>query len=276
MQYQILNHSVEKISVGWTEVNGISNLKEGFDKLYPYMDWNISLDKEVMISYPKITNVQTVSCIYPIELETRMKVAVCAYDWEKVHAIMGEFHENFRDGRVYIPKEIKECYVRFFWAMLAMAKEIGCLGKKELEQQKLLGMIMNAKIREELIEAADFLIQSIYPEQNDSDVVHLTVKRVKSMIHEFYQSGITLEEIGFKLNITPEYLGTLFHKEMGVTFSTYMKNYRIGKAKELLCGTQLKLYEIAEQVGYSDSKYFSKVFKEVTGQLPTEYRKTYK
>jgi two-component system response regulator YesN len=85
-----------------------------------------------------------------------------------------------------------------------------------------------------------------------------------------------LDEIGVKLNLTPEYLGTLFHKEIGMTFSNYMKNYRIGKARELLCGTQLKLYEIAQQVGYADPKYFSKVFKEVTGQLPGEYRKTYK
>lgn len=276
MQYQILNHSAERLSVGWIEVYGISNLKKGFDKLYPYMDWSIALDKEVMISYPKITNIQTVSCIYPIELETRMKVAICAYDWEKVNGILKEFHESFRDGKVYFPKEVKECYVRFLWAIIAIAKEIGCLEKKELEQQRLLGMIMNARIREELLEASDFLIRSIQPEKIGEDAVHLTVKRVRSMIHEFYQSGITLEEIGFKLNTTPEYLGTLFHKEMGVTFSTYMKNYRINKAKELLCGTQLKLYEIAERVGYSDSKYFSKVFKEATGQLPTEYRKTYK
>jgi two-component system response regulator YesN len=276
MQYQILHYSKEKISAGWVEVHGIYEVKEGFEQLYPYMDWNISLNQEILISYPKITNIQTVSCIYPIELETKMKVAVCAYDWEKVTELMEKFHKNFQDGRVYLPKEIKECYVRFLWAIIAVAKEIGCLDKKELEQQKLLGMIMNARIREELLEASEFLLRNIYQKNTEADAVHLTVKRVKSMIHEFYQSGITLDEIGAKLDITPEYLGTLFHREMGVTFSTYVKNFRIGKAKELLCGTQLKLYEIAERVGYSDSKYFSKVFKEVTGQLPTEYRKTYK
>ncbi|MBR6395793.1 MAG: helix-turn-helix domain-containing protein, partial [Lachnospiraceae bacterium] len=43
--------------------------------------------------------------------------------------------------------------------------------------------------------------------------------------------------------------------------------------KELLVGKNLKLYEIAERVGYSDAKYFSKVFKDVTGQLPADYRK---
>ncbi len=276
MQYQILKHSVERISIGWVEAVGIDRLKNGLDELYPYMDWNISLDREVLISYPKITHVQTASCIYPIELETKIKVAICAYDWDKVEAIMKEFHESFRDGKIYIPKEIKECYVRFLWAIIGIAKEIGCLEQQKLEQQKLLGTVMNAKMREELVSASEFLLLHIQPQRLETDVTHLTVKRVKSIIHEFYQTGITLEEIGAKLNITPEYLGTLFHKEIGITFSTYMKNYRIGKAKKLLCGTQLKLYEIAERVGYSDSKYFSKVFKEVTGQLPTEYRKTYK
>ena len=96
------------------------------------------------------------------------------------------------------------------------------------------------------------------------------------MIHEFYQSGITLNEIADKLNITPEYLGSQFHKEVGVNFSTYIRDFRISKAKELLIGTQLKLYKIAEQVGYTDPKYFSRVFRECTGQLPEEYRKSLK
>lgn len=85
-----------------------------------------------------------------------------------------------------------------------------------------------------------------------------------------------MDEIAAKLNITPEYLGTKFHKETGVSFKNYMKTVRINKAKELLVGTSLKLYEISEQVGYSDPKYFSRVFKETTGLLPADYRKTNK
>jgi two-component system response regulator YesN len=95
-------------------------------------------------------------------------------------------------------------------------------------------------------------------------------------VHEFYNQGITLDEIAAKLNITPEYLGTQFHKEMGINFSSYIKNFRIKKAKELLIGTHLKLYEVADKSGYGDPKYFSQVFKEATGFLPTEYRKMYK
>ena len=96
------------------------------------------------------------------------------------------------------------------------------------------------------------------------------------MIHEFYKDGITLDEIAGKLGITPEYLSTQFQKEMGLNFSAYIRNYRIGKAKLMLIGSSMKVYEIAAEVGYSDPKYFSRVFRQVTGQKPDEYRKTQK
>lgn len=276
LQQQILKQKPRYMTFGWTEVGGVAQLKKGLDSLNPYMDWNLSFDEEILISYPKITHVQTVPCIYPIELETRIKVAICSDDWDKAKALMALFHNSFLDGKIYAPKEIKECYVRFLWAVMGIAKELGCINFESLKQQKLLEMIMEAKRREELEGAAEFLFDYIKPREEEKEVTHLTVRRVRSMIQEFYQSGITLDEIASKLNVTPEYLGTQFHKEMGLTFSTYMKNFRINKAKELLCGTHMKLYEIAAKVGYSDPKYFSKVFKEMTGQLPADYRKTLK
>lgn len=264
-------------AVGWVCTNGLTGLKEAFDLLYPYMDWNIALGDGVMISYPKITRVQTSPCIYPAELEKRMKTAVCASDPEKLTELTDKFHDFFRDGRVYAPKEMKECYVRFLWALIDTGKEIGRLDYESLEQQKLLEAVMSARTGEELKEAVDFLLGRLKWEPQESpEVSHLTVKRAVVMIREFYGSGITLDEIAARLNITPEYLGTQFHKELGVNFSAYIKNYRMQKAKELLIGTQLKLYEIAEKVGYSDPKYFGRVFKESTGQQPLDYRKTHK
>lgn len=275
MQYQILQQVTGHMAIGWTEVEGVGELKQGMDHLYSYMDWNISFKNDILISYPKITRIQTAICIYPIDLEARMKVAICAFDTQKIEELMQAFHQNFIDGKVYHPKEIKECYVRFLWAILEIAKEVGSIDDKGLKQKILLEQIITANTRDELLEVSDFLVKKFQVKKNE-DTTHLTVRRVKSMIHEFYNTGITLDEIATKLHITPEYLGTQFHKEMGITFSTYLKNYRIGKAKELLCGTSLKLYEIAERVGYADPKYFSKVFRESTGQLPADYRKTIK
>lgn len=120
------------------------------------------------------------------------------------------------------------------------------------------------------------LLEKIKEEDNEFEVINLAVKKAQSMIHEFYADGITLGEIADRLNMTQEYLGTQFHKEVGEPFSIYIRNYRLSKAKELLIGTQLKQYEVAERLGYTDAKYFARVFKEHVGMSPAEYRKSHR
>ena len=75
-------------------------------------------------------------------------------------------------------------------------------------------------------------------DEDKDDNMRLVIRRTKSLIHEFYARGITWMKCG-KLNVTPEYLGSQFHKEVGVTFSTYMKEYRIQKGKEAVDRNQI-------------------------------------
>ena len=274
IQYQLLKHFADDVTMGCIEVDGIGHIKEGIDMLYPYLEWNISFQEDILISYPKITQVQTSLCIYPLELERDVKVAICSMEQDKVENIINSFQAYLSNGQVYDPKEIKENYVRFIWSIIGTAKEMNCIDE-EIDRQKILGSIMGAKTRGELFDALKQIYSMLRLSKENIETSQLMVNRANGLIHEFYQNGITLDEIAAKLHITPEYLGTLFHKEMGVTFSTYLRNYRISKAKELLCSTDLKLYEISERVGYTDSKYFSKVFKETVGQLPADYRKLY-
>ena len=75
-----------------------------------------------------------------------------------------------------------------------------------------------------------------------------------------------------RLDITPEYLSTLFNREMVQHFSVLPKKFRISHAKRLLKGTNKKIYEISKEVGYTDPKYFNRVFKEEEGVSPGDYR----
>ena len=81
-----------------------------------------------------------------------------------------------------------------------------------------------------------------------------------------------MEYVASSLGITPEYLSTLFNREMGENFTTFLKKFRISHAKRLLKGTDKKIYEIAAEVGYADPKYFNRVFKEIEGISPGDYR----
>ena len=64
----------------------------------------------------------------------------------------------------------------------------------------------------------------------------------------------------------------MFKKETSYTVISYLTQYRIQKAMELLRDCRCKVYEVAEQVGYRDVTYFSSTFKKVAGMSPSEYQ----
>lgn len=110
-------------------------------------------------------------------------------------------------------------------------------------------------------------------EDTSPPTCHPMVNRAIKLIHEQYRDHINLAIISEQLKITPEYLSYLFHRDMGVNFSTYVRNIRIAMACELMKGGSAKIYEIAHACGYSDAKYFCRVFREATGQSPGAYLK---
>ncbi|MDY3918230.1 MAG: AraC family transcriptional regulator [Candidatus Limivivens sp.] len=94
-------------------------------------------------------------------------------------------------------------------------------------------------------------------------------------IREHYGEQISLEDVAEAGNVSGNYLGRLFKEEMGVGFHDYLTQVRLEESEKLLAKTNLTIKEIAFQVGYLDEKYYSKLFKKVTGIKPTEYRRIY-
>ena len=84
---------------------------------------------------------------------------------------------------------------------------------------------------------------------------------------------IRTADLATLVGYTEYYLTEKFKKETGMTFNNYLLNARIEYAKQLLDNRSCKVYEVAEFSGFANSQYFSKVFKKMTGQTPTEYYK---
>ena len=90
---------------------------------------------------------------------------------------------------------------------------------------------------------------------------------------ENYFENLTLVNVAQKVGITAGYLSTLFLQKVDKGFVDYLNELRIDHACTYLQQDYLKTYEIAYKVGFNDEKYFSKVFKKIIGQSPSEYRK---
>jgi len=101
------------------------------------------------------------------------------------------------------------------------------------------------------------------------------IREAKKYIDNNYCNKITLEMISMEIGFNATYFSTLFKKETGTTFFEYLTKIRMEKAKEFLKETNDTITNICEKVGYSDVKYFTKVFKKNTNLKPNEYRKLY-
>lgn len=94
-------------------------------------------------------------------------------------------------------------------------------------------------------------------------------------IHSHYRDNITLKDIADHLQISESYLTKIFRAKTSYSVVEYITQYRLKQAIELLMDANVKIYEIAEKVGYQDSRYFSTLFKKEMGLTPSEFRNYY-
>ena len=84
----------------------------------------------------------------------------------------------------------------------------------------------------------------------------------------------TLETVAKRFNFSPDYLGKLFKAETGENFGEFVTKVKLERAKSLIRSGRYKIYEVSALLGYKDSDYFCRLFKEYTGLTPAEYRKS--
>lgn len=93
-----------------------------------------------------------------------------------------------------------------------------------------------------------------------------------SYIHDHYKESLNLETVANIIHLNPSYFSSIFKKEIGLSFSSYLNKVRIDHSKLLLKDTDSSIVEIALEVGFEDQSYFSKVFKNLTNMTPKQYR----
>lgn len=98
------------------------------------------------------------------------------------------------------------------------------------------------------------------------------IERIKKYIEASYTENISLKSIAGKFYMNSVYLGQLFRKTYGIYFNDFLLQIRIGEAKKLLRQTDLRMYEIAEKVGFQNADYFVTQFEKLEKVTPTDYR----
>lgn len=139
-------------------------------------------------------------------------------------------------------------------------------------QQSIWKLNAYKKVVDHLIELAELIIEKIQEARSSSNGSAI-VENVRIFLDKHYGSEISLKTLSDQFHINSAYLSELFKFHVGQNFSDYLINLRMENAKVFLKDRQLKIIDVAYLVGFSNSGYFSTVFKKHVGKTPAEFRK---
>ena len=107
-------------------------------------------------------------------------------------------------------------------------------------------------------------------ERNNAEVPMIT--KAKSFIREHHAEDLSLRQVAQFANACPFHFCKLFKRATGLTFTRFLSRVRIESSKKLLTNPQLRVSEVAYEVGFQSLSHFNRVFQRVLGESPTEYR----
>lgn len=110
-----------------------------------------------------------------------------------------------------------------------------------------------------------------YLHEEDSQYTPV-VRQIMEEVQKNYREDMNLKTLAYKYHMNASYLGQIFQKEVGCSFTQYLSSKKIEIAKDLILNTNMKINDIAKQVGYPDTSYFYRKFKQHYGVAPASLR----
>lgn len=110
------------------------------------------------------------------------------------------------------------------------------------------------------------------PEEGNVNRLSLMADMIQEYIQKNYMREISMSDGARAVNYSEPYFCKMFKQQFGQNFTSYLAEHRIKEAKKLLMQPNVNVKEVGERVGYPDSNYFTKVFRRMAGESPSEYR----
>ncbi|MGP4038602.1 helix-turn-helix transcriptional regulator [Gracilibacillus sp. D59] len=210
---------------------------------------------------------------YPLDIEKQMSQAIRLRDKEETSRLLKVFFQSITSN--YTNEALfKQNAFQLLGSVLQVAMQSGLMNDFVYKGANLYQQLNAIKDMEEInrwfeVKVIDPMIDELSQKKNQR--LQIIVERVMELLEEHYMSDISLDECAEQVKLNPSILSKVFKDITGWNFIDYLTNIRLNKAKEMLIETDLKINEIAQNIGYRHS-YFNRLFKKSEGVTPSEYR----
>lgn len=264
---------------GWAKTQLATNfkiLKERFMN-----DWienhitKIEIDEQIKYFNIELSENCGIILIKPIEKHNIMEDK----QWDRnllVFAIQNVIEELIEDLKPRIVFKDNNDNIIAITAINQMADWMELKNKFESYIEKYLDS--NIKVYQKVIENGVSDIPNVYGSlldeiRRDSNYTPMVTKAKQYIDKNYFKEELSLEEVSNEIKVSPAYLSRVLKQETGLSFIDYLTQVRVKTAIQLMSDPSMKIYEIAEKVGYNSQHYFSTAFKRVLGVSPVEYKK---
>lgn len=215
------------------------------------------------------------STFYPYELETRLAQSVRLGEAESARAVFRELWQRL-SAAVGGEAELARARALELATVLTRAALEGGAGSSVLSVlqraslEELTAAPTAAAVEEWVRAVLDECLKAV--EASQAALRSEVIGQAKRYINQHFREPVSLEDVAREVHLSPFYLSRLFKEKEGVNFVDYLTRLRLEEAKKLLAQTNDTVAAIAEQVGYAEANYFSRIFRRHFGMSPSEYR----
>lgn len=229
------------------------------------------------IIFPKDTELLTKKIDYQID-EIDVNFISLLKEADR-YAVFDKLNAHFSNIRRLGIKNIDKIYAYYMQILFEIMYFIHDAGKNAVEvfgddinfMEKIKRYETMDEIEVWIKNIVDWVIGYFNSEKNAK--VNREVDRAMEFIKKNYFEDLTLKIVSDSVGLSESHFSRIFIKHTGKSFTDFLTFIRIEKAKELMASTDMKIYEIATKVGYSNTEHFSRMFKKITGVSPNNYRK---
>lgn len=254
-------------------VQSLAELTLSYKQSYEAINHKYAEYDQGYIKYSEIVNKSLYYFDLPNELYAKILLLIEEGNIEETIELTEYVFNKFKDER-YAPSAVQNALTRITISIINTIRQMNGDENNIKELQTALNWHneFTHPLQIKAFFKQFFELAASYISQLRGASAKGSVDKVKQYIDAHYTENINLKSIAAKFYMNSVYLGQLFRKSYGTYFNDYLLTLRIDLAKKLLRTTDLRMYEIAEQVGFQNADYFVTQFEKKENLTPTDYR----
>ncbi|EPR13757.1 response regulator [Ruminiclostridium papyrosolvens] len=279
--YKEIRYTVKKqygvtLTIGVSNVyKAVSELPRAYDEVLYILKNKVFVGKDRIITILDVEKLGAVSqVIYSSSDEKEVIGYLKTMDTDKLSIVLERMYSNFIKTKADY-SEVKNICLRIITIAESQLDELGVDYRNYGDRQ--FGGYADIE-KYETLEDIKLWMKNIFQgyieamQKGKNEKFKGIVKVAIQYMNDHYAENIGVEDIAAITYVSPNYFSRVFKKETGKSFTEWLNNVRLDKAKVILKDIKFRVYEVAEKVGYNDYKIFANNFKKYVGCTPKEYR----